>query len=372
MAKHLVGLDIGASGVRAVQITTGRGREATVTRAAAIPLAPGIVKNGDVVDQEQLSLALKQLWRHAKFKTSDVNLALSNSSVVVRQLELDWVAPAEFNKALPFLVRDQLPVPVDEANLGAYVLSEQFVENPDGAGERRTVRALVVAAAKDMVEQFTNVVQRAGLRPHRADITPFALIRAMTPVFDPNAPLEAIVAIGADVVNVVVHQGGRPRFVRFIQNHGSSAITQALQDRLNISFDEAESLKREVGLGKRQITPVSASAAGSVFGGLGITSSAPDHPATAIINREASGLIAEVRASLEFFGSQASGDSGSVTRVVLAGGGARLGGLRQRLASELRVPVMVTDVDSRYPILTKNPAYADSDFTVALGAGLGA
>jgi type IV pilus assembly protein PilM len=370
VAKHLVGLDIGATGVRAVQITSGRGRDASVTRAAAVDLPPGVVRNGDIIDHDQLTQSIKQLWRHGRFKSNEVALTLSNSNVVVRQLELDWVAPSEFHKALPFLVRDQLPVPVDEANLGAYVLSEQTVLSPEGA-ERRTVRALVVAAARDMVEQFTGVVERAGLRPHRADITPFALIRAMTPVFDPDAPLEAIVAIGADVVNVVVHQGGRPRFVRFIQNHGSASITQALMERLSLSFEDAEDLKRDVGLGKRQTATVSAAAAGSVFGGLGISAAAPDHPAAAIINREASGLIAEVRASLEFFSSQTSADTGAVSRVVLAGGGSRLGGLRQRLASELRVPVMMTDVEMRYPSLANNPSLAGRDFTVALGAGLG-
>ncbi len=368
MAKHLVGLDIGATGVRAAQITFGRGRDATVTKAAAVDLPQGVVRNGDVIDPEALTATIKLLWRQGHFKTNNVALALSNSSIVVRQLELDWVAPSEFHKALPFLVRDQLPVPVDEANLGAYVLSEQTIETPEGA-ERRTVRALVVAASRDMVEQFTGVIQRAGLHPMRADLTPFALIRAMTPVFDPDAPLEAIVALGADVVNVVIHQGGRPRFVRFIQNQGSSTITHALQDRLNVSWEDAEQLKREVGLGKRQAA-VSAVATGSVFAGLGVTPASPDHPAAAIINREASGLIAEVRASLEFFGSQASGDSGAVSRVVLAGGGARLNGLRQRLASELRVPVMMTDVDTRYSRLTSDPSLADRDLTVAIGAGL--
>ena len=367
MAKHIVGLDIGATGVRAVQMTFGRGRDGQVTKASAIDLPPGVVRNGDIIEHDILAQSIKQLWRQGRFKTNDVALTLSNSNVVVRQLELDWVAPSEFRKALPFLVRDQLPVPVEEANLGAYVLSEQTVLTPEGV-ERRTVRALVVAAARDMVEQFTGVVQKAGLRPYRADLTPFALIRAMTPVFDPAAPLEAIVAMGADVVNVVVHQGGRPRFVRFIQNHGSSTITSALQERLSLSWEDAEALKREVGLGKRQAA-VSAVAAGSVFGGLGVTPASPDHPAAAIINREASGLIAEVRASLEFFGSQAASD-GAVSRVVLAGGGARLNGLRQRLASELRVPVMMTDVDTRFAGLTSDPNLADRDLTVAIGAGL--
>ena len=92
MARTLVGLDIGSTGVRAAEFVPGR-RRSTLRRFASVPLAPGVVRAGTVADGEALAAALKALWSSAKFGTKEVRLGIANSGVMVRQMVLDWMPP---------------------------------------------------------------------------------------------------------------------------------------------------------------------------------------------------------------------------------------------------------------------------------------
>src|SRR4051812_6195738 len=116
MPRTLVGLDIGSSGVRAAEFAPGRKRP-TLRRFAQVPLPAGVVRAGTVVDGEALTEALRTLWSVGKFGSSNVSLGIANAGVLVRQLDLDWMAPADFRKALRYQVQDVLPFSVDEANL---------------------------------------------------------------------------------------------------------------------------------------------------------------------------------------------------------------------------------------------------------------
>jgi type IV pilus assembly protein PilM len=209
MARTLVGLDIGSSGVRAAELVPGR-RRASLRRFASVPLSPDVVRAGVVMDGDALSFALRELWSIGKFGTKDVRLGIANSGVMVRQMVLDWMPPDDFRQALRYQVQDALPMPVDDANLDYHLLDELEVAD-EGGDPRRLLRILLVAAAREVVDPFVEAVRRAGLRPSGVDLLPFALVRARTPGGpDRTAETEAIVDVGADVVSVVVHTGGVP------------------------------------------------------------------------------------------------------------------------------------------------------------------
>jgi type IV pilus assembly protein PilM len=183
-------------------------------------------------------------------------------------------------------------------------------------------RILLVAAAREAVDGFVTAAQRAGLRVMRADLLPFALIRAATLDRASDALAEAVVDIGADTISVVVHESGRPRFVRMIPGTGSNLITTALQDRYSWSWEDAERTKVVLGM-----PPLADARAGSF-----------DHPAQHAITEEAIKLVAEVRTTLEYFLTSDT-DLHELSRVVLTGAGSRLGGLTELLSDQLRVPV---------------------------------
>lgn len=342
MAQTLVGLDIGTSGVRAAELVLGR-RRTTLRKYASVPLEQGVVRAGGVVDPDALTEALKALWSQGKFGTRNVVLGIANASVLVRQMDLDWMPPADFRKALRYQVEDALPIPVDDANLDYHLLEELEVETESGT-PRKVARVLLVAAAREMVDGFVEATHRAGLRTVGVDLLPFALVRARTPVRDETATeVEAIVDIGADTVAVVVHSGGAPRYVRMLAGMGGDTITQAVQQRYDWSWEDAERTKIVVGLpGHARPDPAQLDA-------FPTRSDGSDHPAQEIVLSAVQGLVAEISTTLDYYrgsttetpGAEGSAD---VTRVLLAGSGARLAGLPELLEERLGLPVEALSV----------------------------
>ena len=322
MGRTVVGLDIGSAGVRAAEMALSRRRRPTLRAFAATPLPEGAVRAGVVVDPAAVTEALRKLWREGGFSTRDVTFGIANEGVLVRQLDLDWMPPADFRKAIRYQVADTLPVPVEEANLDYHVLEELDVPGEKAGETRRVVRILLVAATRDVVDGFVDTIRAAGLRPVRADLRPFALVRLTNAALDPDALTEAIIDIGADTVAVTVHAGGRPRLVRMIPGIGSGTITRGLQDRFGWSPEDADRTK--------------------IATGLPDTGELPENQAQELIVKQVTRLISEVRATLDSFRSAAT-DSGAepvqLSRVLLTGAGSRLNGLAERLADQLDVDV---------------------------------
>lgn len=165
-----------------------------------------------------------------------------------------------------------------------------------------------------MVSNTLETVRRAGLNPALVDLTPFALVRALAPVPTPGES-EAIVSIGAGLTNVVVHTGGNPRLVRMTPRAGGT-VTENLARAVGVENVKAEALKR----------------------GAGVAVADPQiSQAADVIAAELNPLVAEIQGSLDYFLAQT--DDVELKRVLLTGAGARMAGLRARLATELRVPV---------------------------------
>lgn len=361
MSRTIVGLDIGSSGIRAAEFTTGRGLPA-LRRFATVPLPSGAVRFGAVADVEAVAEALRTLWSQGKFGTKTVALGLANAGVLVRQMDLDWMPPADFRKALRYQVEDALPMPVDDANLD-YHLLEELVVPVDGEEDRRVARVLLVAAARDMVDGFVASVHQAGLRPVRVDIIPFALVRASCRRnMGENGPAEAIVDIGHDTITVIVHQSGQPQYVRLIPGHGSDAITRALQERYDWTWEDAERTKIRAGLPGHADIERPEPATGEL-----------DHPAQRVIIAEVETLVAEVRATLDYFRDATEAPS-ALSRVLLTGAGTRLGGLRELLEERLNVPVepLVVLDQIRKPRRLRLSADDQSALAIPVGLCMGA
>ena len=351
MASKVVGLDIGTSGVRAAEITLNKG-VATLERFGQVALPAGAVRDGEVVDADAVAEAIKQLWAQAKFSSKSVVVGVANQKVVVRQVDLPWLPTAELKKALAFQVQDYIPMPVEQAILDFHPL-EEFT-NDSGA---RMLRVLLVAAAREMVDGALQAVTKAGLKPAMVDLTSFAVLRALvsvdqTGLGSPDA--EALVDIGANITNIVVHQGGVPRFVRILLMGGSD-ITDAVAERLGVPVDQAEAIKQETGLAQ---DPALAAAT----------------PAARAIESVGGGFVEEIRGSLDYFMAQPG--AARIGRVVLSGGGSRLSGLGDRLATATRLPVqaarpMSTLKIGKTGLTPEQLAYVEPMVTVPVGLAMG-
>lgn len=313
--RSAIGLDIGTSGVRAAELSFGKG-EVTLEKFGQVALPEGAVRDGEVVSPDVVAAAIKQLWAHTKFSSKKVVIGVANQKVIVRQVDLPWMPVDELRKSLAFQVQDFVPMPIDQAVLDFHPLEELTADNGS-----RVLRGLLVAASRDMVNASLQAVQQAGLSPVMVDLTSFAVIRALADAdqLGMGAPVEALVDVGARVTNIVVHQGGVPRFVRILLM-GGQAVTDAVAERMGVPQDQAEALKQQLGLG---------------VAGDGMDVQA----AHRVVEAVTAAFVDEIRGSLDYY--LASSGSAPISRLVLTGGGGRLGGLAQRLQVTTRVPVEI-------------------------------
>jgi type IV pilus assembly protein PilM len=268
------------------------------------------VVGGVVQDPVIVTSALKQLWTACKFGTKHVSLGVTNPQLVVREMSVANLPPKELHQALPFQVKDALPLAVEKALLDFYPLEEP--------GASPTVRGLLIAMPKEAVLTAVDAVQKAGLHVDAVDLASFALLRAASRL---DAQVEAIVDIGSDVTSVVVHADGEPLIVRTVPR-GGTEITSAMATRLGVPLPEAEAIKCRFGL-HGDGNPVTSDAAAEAV-----------RP-----------LASELRSSFTYL---ASGErQKQVTRLALCGGSALMPGLAEHLQQQLGITVMYADGASR-------------------------
>jgi type IV pilus assembly protein PilM len=342
MPRTVVGLDIGRTAVRAVELR--RGRRPVVRRHGRVPLPVGAVEAGLVVDAAAVTAALRQLWREQKIASRQVRLGVGSGSVLVRPLELDWMPPADLRRALRYQVADLLPVAVDDANLDHVLLGEDEQVDPATGVVRRVVRILLVATARGAVDEMVRCVQAAGLRPVAADLAPLALVRAAVaaqgePAGSEQASTQAVIDIGADTVSVAVHTGGVPHFVRVSPGVGGDALTRALSEESGLDWPAAEQHKR--------------AAAGDT---------ALDPALGPVLDAATQRLLGEVRTTLDF---HAATDPAHVpTHALLSGGAGHQRGFLEQCAGVLGLPVQRLDLGASLGLP------GDDGYDLALPGGL--
>ncbi len=349
--RSAIGLDIGTSGVRAAELSFGKGG-VTLEKFGQVAVPEGAVKDGEVIDADAVAAAIKQLWSHTKLGSKKVIIGVANQKVIVRQVDLPWMPIDELKKSLAFQVADFLPIPVADAVLDFHPLEE--LTDDTGA---RLIRGLLIAASRDMVMTNLAAVEKAGLTAIMVDLTSFAVIRSLTHTDDlgMGAPVEALVDVGARVTNIVVHQGGVPRFVRILLMGGED-VTDAVAERMGVPQAEAEAMKQQYG----DEDPGSDFAAQAV---------------ARVIESTVAAFTDEVRGSLDYY--LASSGSGQIETLYLTGGGARLGRLAERLQTATRVHVvagnpMATLAIGKTGLSPEQIEFVQSLAAVPVGLALGA
>lgn len=345
MAKAIVGVDIGNDSIRAVELADAAGNNPTVVRFHEVPLPEGAARSGDVLEVHTVASALKRLWVDGGFKSRDVVLGMGNQRVLARDLTVPKMPMKQIRESLPFQVQDMLPVPVAEAILDFYPVSEGVHEgNP-------VISGLLVAAVKEAVMANITAAQLAGLKPVEVDLIPFALTRVHMRREDASGTV-ALIDVGATTTNVIIATDGVPQFVRIIPA-GGDEITKALVTRLDMTATAAEQAKRALGV----VT-------------VGV---APEHrPIVEVIHESTGQLLNGLRNTLYYFVN--AREEQSISRIILTGGGSRLPGFETALGEITRLPVSSDDGFDSVKILKAGEKLATAGrggMTVALGLALG-
>lgn len=345
MAKGIVGVDIGNDSIRAVELLDAAGKTPTVARFHEVLLPEGAARGGDVLEVHTVASALKRLWVDGGFKSKDVVLGMGNQRVLARDLTVPKMPMKQIRESLPFQVQDMLPVPVSDAILDFYPISEGVNEGLP------VIHGLLVAAVKEAVMANVTASELAGLNPVEVDLIPFALTRVHMRGNNAGGTV-ALVDIGASTTNVVIATDGVPQFVRIIPA-GGDEITKALVAKLDMTTATAEQAKRALGI---------------------ITAGVPaEHrPAVEVIHELTGQLLSGLRNTLNYFVN--AHENGSIGRIILTGGGSQLPGLDVALGEITRVPVTLDDGFGGVAVTkatAKLSSAVRSRMTVALGLALG-
>jgi type IV pilus assembly protein PilM len=306
-AKSIVGLDIGSSSIKAVELRKAKG-EIQVAHVGFEPLASDIVVDSMIVDSGSVSSAISKIFNDNKIASKSVATSVSGHSVIVKKITMQSMSDQELAESIHTEAAQHIPFDIADVNLDYQILSE------DTTGPQMDV--LLVAVKKDKILNYTNVLSLAGKAPAIVDIDAFALQNCYEFNYDP-APgsTVALLNIGASVMNINILKGTTPLFTRDV-SVGGNQYTDSLQKELDLSFDDAEALK----LGNK----------------VGTVSEDAKMP---ILQQVTEIIVLEIQKTFDFFRATASGEH--IERIFLAGGSSVVPGLMEALRQEFSIPVEV-------------------------------
>lgn len=309
MARHCIGLDIGSTAVKLVQLRTGRA--GLVLENFGVEPVPA--RAGPVVEGDAVAVALRTLVRRIGLRGKDVALAVSGNGVIIKRISVPQLEPAAFAQQIEWEARQLVSPPSRDDVL---IDHTRLRQNPT-TGE---VEVLLVAAKKDLVQHHLRVVGEAGLRPVVVDATAFALQNCVEACQGfTSSETFAVVNVGAVASTISIIAEGMPAYGRDISSAGN-LYNEALRG-LGVDPDEAERLKRGL--------------------------QAPADPALLqrVLQQVSEAIAADIQRSLDFF---RAGEP--LSRVVLTGGCALVPALRLALVQRSRLPVSVLDPFARVQV----------------------
>jgi len=308
--KTAVGLDIGSSSVKLVQLKEKKGGYQLLAFGSA-PLPPEAIVDGALMNSAAIVQAIQELFARHKVKARDVAIGVRGHSVIIKKISLPRMTQEELDETFQWQAEQYIPFDVKDVNIDTQILTPEA----DAAGQ---MDVLLVAAKKDMINDYTSVCAEAGLTATVVDVDAFAVQNAFEANYDGN-PHDTVVLVnvGAAVSNINVISRGVTTFTRDI-TMGGNAFTEEIQKQLNISYDEAEALK---------------------VGGQGESDALVPQEVERVIQGVAEQLGGEIQRSLDFYASTAA--DGKITRALLSGGTARVPALFKTVEARAGVPVEI-------------------------------
>jgi type IV pilus assembly protein PilM len=312
-SKELVGLDIGSHSLKLVEIVEIPKKGYVLNRFSRIPLTRGIVVDGVPVEQQELALKIKELFKQSKCKRKGIVTSLSGHSVIVKKVTFPAMEDGELRDLIKDEVGKYLPFEnTEEVNFDFQILGENEF-NPS------QMDVILVAAKNDIITGYTDVIKDAGLSAVIVDVDSFAL----ETMYEENYDIEenemvVLINIGASITNINVVKGGTSVFTRDFTLAGNS-ITEAVQQKLEIGFEEAERIKIE---------------------GSGGSESEQEEFRNSLL-AYADPICSEIERSIDYFRSTYGGEY--IKHVLLSGGSAMIPGIVNDLSQRLGIEAEIAN-----------------------------
>src|SRR5436190_3528852 len=308
--NNLVGLDIGSSSVKAVELQRKGGGLHLVSMGYE-NLQTDTIVDGQIMELNNVSDVISSIFSEHKIKTTKVAAGVSGHSVIVKNIVVPKMSEEELHESFSWHAEEHIPVDIADVNL-----DYQITGNADDA-----LSVLMAACKSDKIANVKQAIQLAGKQPVVIDVDAFALQNCYEVNYRP-APgvVVALLNIGASTMNINILNGTQSVFARDA-SVGGSQYTSLLQKELGLTFEQAESVKRGMplpeGVESRDIQP--------------------------IIETVSDILALEIQKTMDFYRATAEEGEAAIQKILFSGGGSKLPGLSEYLAKRFEIPVEVFD-----------------------------
>lgn len=335
-----IGLDIGSYSIKLIELARDGDRVGLLS-AGAMPTPHRALGSQLRADTEAIAIALKQLMKDTGTKSRNVTIALPESKVFTRVIEVPQLSARELTSAIKWEAEQYIPLPLDQVNVDYTVLRDA---KETGTGK---MEVLLVAAPKALVDRYLTILELAELNAVGAETEIIATARAVARSAT-NVKTIMVVALGAQTTDIALLKNGVLVFTRSVAA-GGEAITRAIAQNFDFTVSQAEEYKRTYGLAKDKLEGKIALAAKPIM----------------------DTIVGEIRRGLAYYQEKYK-DQSTIQTILLTGGTARLPGMVVYLAEATGVEVQLANPwigiakDARFNVLnTEGP-----NFCVAVGLAL--
>jgi type IV pilus assembly protein PilM len=309
--NYLVGVDIGSSAIKLCQLKEVRGKP-TLIKFGYHPLPPQTIVDGHVMNSAAVVEGLNALFLRHKIKRREVSLAVSGHAVIIKRMALPMMTAAELEEQIDWEAEQQIPYDIKDVEIDYEVLRKR--------PEQGQMDVLLVAAKKDEINDTAQLAREAKLRPMVIDVDAFTVQNTFEANYGlPREGTIALINIGATLTTINILSQGIPAFTRNIIN-GGNAITEEIQKRLGITFEEAELYKTGVSNDGRTVVP---------------------NEVPQIVKQVVEGLAGEILRSLDFY--LATSGEREISRIYIAGGTANIPEVGAAIERRTKAPVELLD-----------------------------
>ncbi|MFP4444689.1 MAG: type IV pilus biogenesis protein PilM [Desulfosudaceae bacterium] len=304
---HLIGIDIGSSTIKAAEVVVSNsGRK--LVRFGITDLPPGAIVEEGIKDPEAVAEAIKSLLGLYNIKEDRTAISIGGYSVIVKKINVQSMNEDQLQEIIATEAEQYIPFDINNVNLDFQILGDNE-QNPN------QMDVLLVAAKKETVNDYLNVLEIAGLTPIIVDVDAFALQNIYEVNYETGDNCVALIDIGATKTSLNILQGNKSVFMRDI-SFGCNQINHHIIARIDCDFEESEELK----LSDKQ-------------------EKIPPEDLQSIISSVVGDWTTEIRRALDFFYSTYSNED--IKTIYLSGGGANIKEFRQLLASQTGTEVEV-------------------------------
>lgn len=317
--NQLVGLDIGSHAIKLVEIEdTKKGR--ILKNFGIIGLPQDAIVEGAIKEMEIVSSAIKTLYKNLKIKNKNVVTSISGYSVIVKKISIQKRGEAELDASIQDEAEQYIPFDINDVNLDYEILSPPGGEGAEkkeegDKGDKGLMEVMLVAAKKDIVEDYVSLLHLTGLSPAILDVDAFALQNSFELSAENISGCYALVNVGAEELGINAIKNGVSIFTRD-SSYGGYQINEAIMSKFDVSYEEAEKIK----LGGTKIDHKDKGALEEIF--------------SSVI----SGWVNEIKRALDFLATTYPDET--IEKIVISGGSCRFPGFQKYLELETEIPVI--------------------------------